>query len=136
MIDTRLAIGYLTAVTAALTFYAEKELSFEDALPYTKLLLVVYVILSVSAWAHAKYVEKSIVYRGSKNKHTLQISGEIDKFVPEYKLTFTLTNQNKSSFTFNKTLEFKDIFDKFGNLHETQLKNWINTLLESNTKEK
>lgn len=126
----------MTAITAALTFYAEKHLSFEDSLPYTKLLLVFYILLSGAAWAHSKYFEKSIVYQGAKKNQKLQICGEINKFVPEYNLTITITNENKSSVTFEKTLEFKEIFDRFGNLHEAQLGNWIKEQLEANTKDK
>lgn len=118
-----------------MTFYAEKQLSFEDALPYTKLLLGIYALLSVAAWFHSKYVERSIVYKGTKNKQTLEISGQIDKYVPEYRLTFTITNQNNSSVTFDKTLLFTEIFDKFGNLHEAQLGNWVKKQVEANTKE-
>jgi len=93
------------------------------------------MIFSAASWAHSKFVEKSIVYSGKKGNQTLDISGKIDKHVPEYKLTFTLSNKNASSVTFDKTLPFTEIFDKFGNLHESQLKNWIKQQLEANTKE-
>ncbi|KAH3675164.1 hypothetical protein WICMUC_002820 [Wickerhamomyces mucosus] len=133
LIDTRLGLGYLSAIIAALTFYIEKKFSFQDGFNYTFGLVILYFIVVFFQLLHSKYFEKNIIYKGSNsNDKIVIIRGKIDKYIPQYDLKFDIKdgkNNNKRK-SFDKVLQFVEIFDKFGNLHEDKLIQWLKLSLE------
>jgi signal peptidase complex subunit 2 len=136
IVDTKLVLGYLTVATAAGAYFLDKKMKFVDSLPYLKLLLVLYAILSTLTWLHQRYVVKNTVYTGTKNKQVVEIGGDVDKFIPEYKLTITVKSEGSKGVSKNVGLPFTEVFDKFGNLHDGELAAWIKEQIKTNEKDK
>ncbi|CDR46684.1 CYFA0S25e00914g1_1 [Cyberlindnera fabianii] len=136
--DVNIIIGYTIAVIAGITFYLEKKMTWTDALPYTKLLVGAYWVVCVVSWFHTKFVERDIVFKGytKDKKKEVTISGTVDKYIPEYNLTIISGAKGATPVTKKVTLEFKDIFDKFGNLHESELASWFKAQLDDADKQK
>ena len=137
LVDTKLALGYLSVLAAGGAFLLEKKLKFEEGLPYLKLLLLAYFILTSLSWLYQKFVIKNTIYTGKKGKNVVTIGGEVDKYTPEYKLTITVKSEGRDvGSTQDVVLPFTSVFDKYGNLHEGELAAWIKDQLELNEKNK
>lgn len=94
-------------------------------------MLAGYTVVLVVQFLHAKFVEKSIIYQGvtkerkGSNQQQLEVSGTlVDKFTPVYKLTIKLNGKPLKT-----DLPFTKVFDEFGNLHESQLKVFLQDVL-------
>lgn len=121
----------MSAVFAAGAFYLDKKTDFFESLNYLYILLAGYTVVLVVQFLHAKFVEKSIIYQGvtkerkGSNQQQLEVSGTlVDKFTPVYKLTIKLNGKPLKT-----DLPFTKVFDEFGNLHESQLKVFLQDAL-------
>lgn len=134
LVDTRLALGYLSAALAAGTFYIEKHYTFKEGFNYTAILVALYFFVVGLTILHSKFVEKNIIYRGSnKEGQFLEIRGKFNKNEPVYDLTITKKKDGKVE-EIQRGLEYTVIYDKFGNLHLKQLQDWFKETLASKSK--
>lgn len=135
IIDTKLALGYIGAALAAGTFYLERKFKFNDVLPYTTALVLIYFLIQLYNWYFLKFIAKKIIYKGYNNKDSLEISGEYDKFTPEYNLTFKVI-KNDQIIEFKEVLKFTDIFDTFGTLRQELLNKFISSKINEHATSK
>ncbi|ODV77738.1 uncharacterized protein CANTADRAFT_91201 [Suhomyces tanzawaensis NRRL Y-17324] len=112
LVDTKLALGYLTVIIAGLLYYLDKKYSFQE-LYYVNLVAVVVYFLISGALLLINRRNKDVKYVGKTSKgEKIVISGWTDKFAPEYNIRVVVNGNEKNAA--QTALEFKSFFDIIG----------------------
>jgi hypothetical protein len=123
-------------VLAAGTYYLEKKYSFYEVHQYTVILVGLYFVLSLVNYIYTKYVAKKIIYSGKDKKgNSITISGEYDKYIPQYNLSFKYTQKGNAT-EFKDVLKFTTVFDTFGTLRQDLLDKWVKNTVETSISSK
>ncbi|AAS52796.1 AER112Cp [Eremothecium gossypii ATCC 10895] len=73
LLDTRLLLGYLTAITAAVSFVLDRKFKWDDVLIYQKALVGLYVVFSSAFWLFSRYGERHAVYQGQQGQERITV---------------------------------------------------------------
>lgn len=129
LVDTKLALGYLTVAIAGFLFYMDKKIPFKDSyylvagavLVYFLLSTVLYFFTSGSQYKNNKYV-------GHKGEQKIAVYGWTTGYEPVYNLKIVLNDKFDSPV--EKQVPFTSMFDGFGYLNEEEVTKIIKELLE------
>ncbi|KAK6437681.1 signal peptidase complex subunit spc2 [Oleoguttula sp. CCFEE 5521] len=87
--DIKLAVGYVGGIIAAATFAADYKLGWEATKTWTAVAVFAYMVLNgfYSYWVY--FVEKGLVFEGTKSGKHVSIASKTNKHEPTYYLTIT-----------------------------------------------
>lgn len=128
LIDTKLGIGYSIAAVAAVSFLLDKKFKFDQVLGYQRVLLAVYAVLSVGFWYFTKYVERGVVYEGSRpNGEKIVVKTRFEKNEPVYLVKFV----KDCGAELETRLAANQVFNEAGYLQTDLLFDWLKRQLET-----
>ncbi|AGO12462.1 AaceriAER112Cp [[Ashbya] aceris (nom. inval.)] len=121
LLDTRLLLGYLTAITAAISFVLDRKFKWGDVLIYQQVLVGLYVVLSAAFWVFSRYGERHAVYQGQRGKEriTVRLQSEPSS---EYNL---VTLEDGAGGQLEARLAAPAIFSADGHLQFGKLHRWF-----------
>ncbi|MCJ1479703.1 hypothetical protein MMC13_008389 [Lambiella insularis] len=96
--DVRLTLGYSAVVIAAITFYFDYKLGWDETKEYTFWAVIAYFALNGALTLWIFLAERGTIFRGSnKNGTLLIIASSMTKHTPVYKLTVRWTDPEPSA---------------------------------------
>jgi hypothetical protein len=136
LIDTKLALGYLSVALAALMYYIEKQykndFTNKKYVSYLQILVAGFFIIQSIIFLFGKFVEKNIKYTGAKKGKAITVSTFIKtKTDPIYRITIKSDNISNEF-----SIPFKDIFFDDGFLSMDAFKTKIGEFFENIDKSK
>lgn len=130
LIDTKLALGYLTVAIAAFLYYLEKKCAFRD----TKAVIAGAILLYAAICAVMMYLSRSARYKDNKyvgtkdGKKVTVFALTASVYSPIYDVKIVFDDNYDG--TIEGHIEFTKIFDTFGYLNEAEFKAHLESLLE------
>ncbi|AQZ18325.1 SPC2 (YML055W) [Zygosaccharomyces parabailii] len=122
LIDTKLFIGYASALVAGISFLLDKKFKYEECLPYQVVLVGSYIILSIVYWYFVQYVQKGVTYEGvSKDGNKLSVKTHFENADPLYHVSL-LSSDNSEITT---ALPANKVFTEAGYLQTDLLYEWV-----------
>lgn len=127
LIDTRLALGYLTALIAAGLYFVDKKYGFDKTFNITVAAVVAYFAISGILWYYTSTAQyKNVKYVGySDKKEKITVATWTSKYDPVYHVKITTQGQEITT-----EFEFMKLFDGMGYYKEEQLTNLLKAELE------
>lgn len=114
LIDTKLALGYLTTLIAGLLYLADKKYGFEKTYNVTVISVVVYFIISgflLYLTSNRKHKDVKYIGYDESNKKIL-VATWTTKHDPIYHLKIRFNDKEETEITTG--FEFMKVFDAFG----------------------
>lgn len=130
LIDTKLALGYLTVAIAGFLFYLEKNYAFKD----TKLIIGGSIALYGLICLVMMYFNKGVQYKdnkyiGSKNGKKIHVFTLTEsEFSPVYHVKVVF--DEKFDAPVEEKFPFTQVFDTFGFINEDEFKSHLEKILE------
>lgn len=139
--DLKLTLGWVSSLLAGALSFAGWHYGWEKTQGYTLYVVVVYWIISTIALVHASFVQKQIIYVGTRattnDKSTFEritISTESTSYDPIYKLNleYEIPKKNGSK-KYQNDLKphYKDFFDIDGTLIESIWNSYLDGILKT-----
>ncbi|MCJ1246184.1 hypothetical protein MMC30_003389 [Trapelia coarctata] len=94
--DVRLALGYSAVIIAAITFYFDYTLGWDETKGYTFWAVIAYFILNGALTLWIWFAEKGKIFNGSLGGTTISIASSVTKHTPIYKLTVRYSEAGKN----------------------------------------
>lgn len=121
LIDTKLALGYLTVVIAGLLYVVDKKFGFEKTYNVTVLSVILYFLISgILFYLTSTKKYKNVKYIGydESNKKIL-VATWTNKYDPIYHLKIRFNDDE--SLAIVTSFEFMKVFDAFGYYKQDEL---------------
>lgn len=129
LIDTKLALGYLTVAIAGLLFYMDKKLAFKDTYYYVIACVALYGIISAILYYFTAGPEKNNKYVGyTDDKKKISVYTWTSKYDPIYHVKI-LSNDNVDSATL-VDIPFTKFYDAFGFINQEVFTGLVKEALE------
>lgn len=129
LIDLRLGLGLLTVAIAAFLYYLEKNLTFQESYYIIMALIALYGLISAVMYYFSstkKY--QNLIYTGKDKKQTIWVYTLLVPFEPVYKVRVVVDDNHSGAI--EEDLLFTKMFDSFGYMNETEVKQLFVQLLE------
>lgn len=136
LLDTRLALGYLGVVAAALAGAYDYRVGFEKAKGFTLAGVLVYFIFygAMNFWQF--FIESGTVYKGSKGDLEITIKTSTEKTSPTYSTRISLhTAAGTADVEVSRHELFTKWFDCDGNIVTEPLSTWLSLLVSEAEKQ-
>jgi len=130
LIDTKLALGYLTVVIAGLLYVVDKKFGFEKTYNVTVLSVILYFLISAILFylsSTTKYKNVKYIGYDEKNQKIL-VATWTEKYDPIYHLKIRFNDEESSSIV--TSFEFMKVFDAFGYYKQDELTRMLKNELE------
>lgn len=128
LIDTKIALGYLTAIIAGGLYFYDKKYGFDKTFNLTIVAVLAYFAISGILWYYTSTPQyKNVKYIGyNDKKEKITVATWTSKFEPIYHVKITTSEGQQIDAQF----EFMKLFDGMGYYKEEQLTKLIKAELE------
>ncbi|QIW97522.1 hypothetical protein AMS68_003040 [Peltaster fructicola] len=128
--DIKLAVGWVAVVIAGVTFAADYKLGWEATKYWTAAAVVAYTCLNSFFTYWLWFVEKGLVFEGSKNGKKISIRTKVNKHDPTYFVDFTVTSGSTGPSTRQLKTPFTTWFTEDGFFVAQPFQQWIASSIE------
>ncbi|SMQ46550.1 unnamed protein product [Zymoseptoria tritici ST99CH_1A5] len=129
-IDTRLALGFTGVVIAGALFYADFKLGWEATRSYTAPAVGVYLVLNTALTAWMYFVEKGLIFEGTRDGKKLSISSSTKKHDPSYYLDVSVSSNGSEPSSWQVKTPFTTFFTRDGFFVAQPFQQWLATTVE------
>jgi len=102
IIDVKLLLGYVSAIMAGGEFWYTWKKPFDQVRTLTMIVVAVYFVLSTFLAFWTTFVEKDIIFVGTKDNEKVVVRSQLKKHKPYYHLTI---NRKAKSKKYDKKVE-------------------------------
>lgn len=130
LIDTKLALGYLTVVIAGLLYIVDKKFGFEKTYNVTVISVVLYFLISaILYYLTSTKNYKNVKYIGhDESNNKILVATWTQKYDPIYHIKIRFNDNEDSAVV--SSFEFMKVFDAFGYYKQDELTRLIKNEIE------